>query len=152
MTKQDLLDAIRGEPKAEEAIFWFCFAWNDGVHGDLYDILVKSKVIPDVNSNWCGDPDVKRLVERLTTVFGPLVEHPLMPVLIEDVHEGHILTAGSHFNCIRKRWPCRVYRHHGVLGVACSGGVHGVRLLPGSETTFHPLKANDAGIVEGFRR
>lgn len=152
MTKQDLLDALRGEPNAEEGIFWFAFAWHGGVGSDLYNILCDSPVSPDLDRNWCDNPEVVRCVERLTEVFGPLVEPTLQPVRIEDVQEGQVLIAGSFFPCIRRTWPCRVYKHHGALGVACSGGVHGVRLLPGSETTFHPLKVNHAGIVEGFRR
>lgn len=154
MTKQDLLDALKGHPKAPEAAFWFCYAWHSGVDSDLYKIMCDESLgyVPSPARHWSRDPEVTELLSRLDSTFGPLVEHPYQPVKLADVKEGEVLIAGSHFPCITNRWPCRVYRHHGALGVACSGGVHGVKLLPGSETTFHPLTADDAGYVIGFRR
>lgn len=152
MTKQDLLDVLRGYAKHEEAIFWWAYAWHSGAGSDLYKIMCESTYIPVAGRKWSEDPDVVQCFAKLDAVFQPLVEHDYKLVRIEDVQEGQVLIAGSHFPCILNRWPCRVYRHHGALGVACSGGVHGVKLLPGSETTFHPLTADDKGHVVGFRR
>lgn len=154
MTKQDLLDALKGHPKAPEAIFWFCYAWHAGPTTDLYKIMCDDTLgyIPSTGRQWSTDEEVIGLLSRLDEVFGPLVEHAYQPVKLSDVKEGEILVAGSHFPCIVDRWPCRVYRHHGALGVACTGSVHGVKLLPGSETTFHPLTEDTQGYVIGFRR
>lgn len=154
MTKQDLLDALKNHPKAPEAIFWWCYAWNAGADSDLYNIMCDDTLgyVPSLARKWADDPEIVDLLARLDHTFGPLVEHPLQPVKLALVREGQVLVAGSHFPCIINRWPCRVYRHHGALGVACSGGVHGVKLLPGSETTFHPLTEDRHGYVIGFRR
>lgn len=152
MTKQDMLDVLRGEPNAEEAIFWWAYCWHSGAGSDLYQIMCDSSYIPLQDRKFAEDPMVVRCIEKLDRAFGPLVEHDYKPVKITDVREGQVLIAGSNFPCILPKWPCRVYRHHGELGVACSGGVHGVKLLPGSETTFHPFRIDAEGIIEGFRR
>jgi hypothetical protein len=154
MTKQDLLDALRGQPKAACAIFWWAYAWHSGVDSDLYKIMCDDQLgyIPDPKHNWSMDPEVTKCFAILDAKFGPLVEHAYQPVKLADVKEGQVLIAGKQFACITNRWPCRVYRHHGALGVACSGGVHGIKLLPGSETTFHELKEDRFGYVIGFRR
>lgn len=166
MTKQDLIDALKNHPKASEAIFWWCYCWHSGSGSDLYRIMCDDSLgfvpdprrttaafVIDPNGNLaCVDPEVEELISRLDQTFGPLVEHAYQPVKLADVKEGEVLIAGSDWLCINKRWPCRVYRYHGALGVACSGGVHGVKLLPGSETTFHPLTEDTNGYVIGFRR
>lgn len=152
MQRQDLLDALKNHPKAPAAIFWWCYAWHSGVGSDLYAIMCDSGLGYVPHPTWAKDPEIVDLIGRLDTLFGPLVEHAYNPVKLADVKEGEVLIAGEHFPCIVNRWPCRVYRHHGALGVACSGGVHGIRLLPGSETTFHPLTEDERGYVIGFRR
>lgn len=154
MTKQDLFDALKNHPKANEAIFWWCYAWHSGVDSDLYKIMCDDTLgyAPSPARKWADDPDVIDLLAKLDSTFGPLVESAYQPVKLADVKEGQVLVAGSHFPCLLNRWPCRVYKHHGALGVACSGGVHGIKLLPGSETTFHPLTEDTNGYVIGFRR
>lgn len=152
MTKQDLLDALGGHPKADEAIFWWSYCWHAGEGTDLYKIMCESTYIPSPARRWMDDIEIADCFSKLDAAFGPLVEHNYKPVKLADVKEGQVLVAGSHFACLVNRWPCRVYRHHGTLGVACSGGVHGVKLLPGSETTFHPLTEDKDGFVVGFRR
>lgn len=152
MTKQDLLDCLKGHPNADEAIFWWCYAWHSGAESDLYRIMCASSYVPLVGRKWAEDPGVVECFARLDAAFGPLVEHDYEPVKLADVKEGQVLIAGNHFPCITAKWPCRVYRWHGALGVACSGAVHGIKLLPGSETTFHPLTEDEHGNVIGFRR
>lgn len=166
MTKQDLIDTLKNHPKAPEAIFWWCYCWHSGEGSDLYEIMCDDSLgyIPNWNDNvrdpisgivsprWRNDPEVIECIRWLDERFGPLVEHSYQPVKLAAVKEGQVLIAGSHFPCIIERWPCRVYRHHGALGVACTGSVHGVKLLPGSETTFHPLTEDTQGYVIGFRR
>lgn len=154
MKKQDLLDCLKGHPNAAEAIFWWCYAWHGGEGTDLYAIMCDDQLgyVPNPHKNFRDDPGVVECFARLDAAFGPLVEHDLKPVKLADVKEGQVLIAGSDWLCINRRWPCRVYRHHGALGVACSGAVHGVKLLPGSETTFHPLQEDPNGYVIGFRR
>lgn len=165
MTKQDMIDVLKNHPRAKDAIFWFCQAWHSG-EDDLYQIMcsldfeprpwsmtahVKDPKTGFLVNNPLYDPVLIDLLQQLE-VLAPVVEPPLNPVKLADVKEGQVLTAGSSFHCLQNRWPCRVYRHHGALGVACSGAVHGVKLLPGSETTFHPLTEDKDGFVIGFRR
>lgn len=155
MTKQDLFDCLRGRPFAAEAIFWWCYAWHSGAESDLYNIMCDDQLgfVPDPRKpDFRTNADVVRNFSLLDSAFGPLVEHDFEPVKLADVKEGQVLIAGSDWKCLNKRWPCRVYRHHGALGVACSGAPHGIKLLPGSETTFHPLQEDTEGYVIGFRR
>lgn len=152
MKHQDLADVLRGHSKAEEAIYWFAYSWHAGLGSDLYKVLCESSYIPTIGRKWRDDPDIIHCFERLDAVFQPLQEHPYLPVRIEDVREGHVLIAGVNFPCLPPKWPCKVYPWHGSLGVACSGAVHGVTLLPGSETTFHPFRIDNDGFIIGFRR
>ncbi len=151
MTKQDLLDVLRGEPNAEEAIFWFAYSWHTGVGSDLYKILCDSPYIPDPKRRWADDPDVIRCIEKLDAVFLPLVVPDYKPVKLADVQEGQVLIAGEHHACLPNRWPCRVYRWRGSLGVQCHI-LHGVSLAAGQSAHFHPLTENAAGYVVGFAR
>lgn len=162
MTKQDFLDALKEHPRAIDAIFWYCQAWHDG-EDDLYRIMCEldftprpwsdSPTIGDTltpNPNY--DPVLVDMLSTLDEAFTPITTPPLRPVKLKNVREGHVLTADKGFPCIVGNWPCRVFRHHGALGVQCSGGVHGIRLLPGSEVTFHPLTEDERGYVVGFKR
>lgn len=154
MTKQDMLDVLRGEPKAEEAIFWWCHAWHGGVGTDLYKIQCESSYIPDRTRMWHKDPDVIRCIaDKLDPAFLPLVRLDYRRVKLADVQEGQILVAGEHHTCLPNRWPCRVYRWRGSLGVECFV-VHmpGVKLAPGQSAQFHPLTEDDSGYIKGFRR
>lgn len=167
ITKQVLLDALKDQApeKAREAIFWWTFAWHSGVGSDLYTILCDESLgyTPDPTNNvvdpvsktttprWHSDPDIHVCFNKLDAKFGPMIEYELQPTRLRDVAEGHILVSGSHFHCILDRWPCRVFRSHGALGVRCSEKFHGVDLLPGSEPYFHPLTEVN-GYVIGFRR
>ncbi len=176
MTKQDLLDVLKAHPqgvsRSTDAIFWFCQAWHDG-DDDLYKIMaaLPESYVPRpwsplptkkdprtgtevVNPNY--DPVLTELIELLERSFIKTIVTPeLRPVKLADVREGHVLTAGSHFLHIPNRWPCRVYRQHGALGVFCSAEAasHGViRLTPDSKVGFQPLTEDAQGFVVGFRR
>lgn len=167
MTKEDFISVLRGHPRTNDAIYWFCQAWHSG-DDDLYKIMCSLDFTPRpwsdnpmiedrarpgrfiANPNY--DPDLVGLLTRLNDAFHPVVQPEFECVRLDAVKEGQVLTAGDQFACIRNKWPCRVYRHHGALGVECSGGVHGVKLLPGSERTFHRLTEDENGYVVGFLR
>lgn len=165
MTKQDFLDALKDHPRAPDAIFWFCQAWHSG-DDDLYKIMCALDFTP---KPWSDNPTIKApdgalilnpnydpilvgLLLRLSTVFNPVVEPAFERVKMADVREGQVLTSDGGFPCITPKWPSRVFTHHGALGVQCSGGLHNVKLLPGSESTFHPLQEDPEGYVIGFVR
>lgn len=165
-TLRDFLDVIGEHPRWRDAVYWYCQAWHNG-DDDLYRIMCSLDFTPKPWStdefkldsatdlmvpNSTYDPDLVMLLTKLDGVFIHDTEPPLRPVKMKDVREGHVLTADGGFPCIVGNWPCRVYKHHGALGVQCSGGVHGIKLLPGSETTFHPLQEDVEGDVIGFRR
>lgn len=161
VTKQDMIDALKNHPRANDAIFWYCQAWHNG-DDDLYRIMCSMDYtprpwsphpkLPDGSPNKNYDPDLTALMNRLATVFDKIAESPMQRIMLRDVREGHVLTHDGTFPCIAKGWPCKVFKHHGGLGVQCSGGIHGVRLLPGSEATFHPFTEDQQGYVVGFRR
>jgi hypothetical protein len=150
MTLQDLRDALKHHPKADTAIFWWAFMWTSGRDSDIYKILTTVPYDPPVGYDVSKDPEAAPLIQKLDDMFGPMVEHPLQPVKYADVYEGDILIAGEHFLCLLKRWPCRVYRKGGTIGVACGGGVNHIG-KPG-EHFWHPLQEDDKGFVIGFRR
>lgn len=166
MTKADFEKVLRGHPRTNDAIFWYCQAWHSG-DDDLYKIMCALDFTPrpwsdnpmrhnpttralEANPNY--DPELTDLLYRLSVVFNPVVEPAFERVMLRDVKEGQVLTADGGFACICDKWPSRVFRHHGALGVQCSGGIHGIKLLPGSESTFHPLQEDSKGYVIGFVR
>lgn len=153
MTKQDLFDALKNHPLAPAAIFWWCHCWHGGVGTDLYRIMCDDSLgyIPDPNVNATKDPEIVKLLMVLDQTFGPLVENALLPVKLKDVQEGQILIHDGGFPCLPLRWPCRVYRWHGSLGVECSI-LHGVKLAAGTSKPFHPLQEDERGYVVGFQR
>ncbi len=168
MTKQDLFDALKNHPLAPEAIFWWCHCWHGGVGTDLYRIMCDDSLgyIPDPNRRApTKDPEIVKLFAVLDHTFGPLTENALLPVRLREVREGQILIHADRehedpilgtqitpwFPCLPQRWPCRVYRHHGGLGVECSI-LHGIKLLPGTSRPFHPLQDDGRGYVIGFCR
>lgn len=174
MTKQDLLDVLGNHPKAPEAIFWWCVAWHSGVGSDLYTTLCDETLgyTPNPKDNvtmqgvnpatgktedrtvprWYVDPEIHECFNKLEAACGPMVQYEYLPVKLADVREGHVLIAGARHACLTDKWPCRVFRSHGALGVTCSERFHGIHLLPGSEPYFHPLIEDKNGFVAGFRR
>lgn len=126
-------------PKAIEAIFWFCYAWHSGRDSDLYKIMHILPFSPDPKKQFADDPEVVATFDKLDRAFGPMDEHPLLPVKLADVHEDDVLIAGTHHACIANRWPCRVFKLDGKLTVMCADG-------------FHTLHAGADGNVKGFRR
>lgn len=155
ITMADLFAALGGRAKAACAIFWWCYAWHSGAGSSLYKILCSDQLgyVPDPRHNWRDDPEIKQCFTILDSRFGPFAEYDYQPVKLADVKEGDILIAGSDHLCLLNRWPCRVYRWHGTLGVACSGsGLHKLALAKNAETYFHPLQEDDNGHIVGFRR
>jgi hypothetical protein len=134
-----MLRAIGSEPKAEQAIFWFAYAWHSGKNSDLYRVLRESPYVPPTGEKFDDDPDVVRLFGVLERAFPGQTEVPYSPLLLADVQEGDIIIAGSRHLCLQNRWPCRVLKWEGNLAVACEKGMH-------------RLRANELGFVEGFRR
>jgi hypothetical protein len=139
ITHDDMARFLRGEPKAEEAIFWFAYAWHAGKGSDLYRVMCESPYTPPEKRQFRDDPDVVRLFERLEWRFKPEIEAAYRPVKIDDVEDGDILIAGKNFLCIQNRWPCRVFTQDSFKCVACKDGAH-------------RLRADEGGFVIGFRR
>lgn len=158
ITLQDMRDALKGQNKADEAIFWFCSAWHHGKQSDLYRVMVESEFHPDFHrqSQIQNDPEILYCFEVLGRRFGPLIEAPMAPIKLGDVEEGDVIYAcditqeafrmkyGQRFVCIAPKWPCRVYKWRGSLGVACAED-HNAK-------QFHALEADNDGYVVGFQR
>lgn len=158
ITLQDMRDTLKGQRKADEAIFWFCNAWHCGSDSDLYRAMVETNFHPDQirQRQISRDPEILYALDVLGEKFGPLVETPLMPIKFGDVRENDVLIAceitqpefrrkyGERFVCIADGWPCRVYKWHGDLGVSCVEDGHG--------KSFHKLEMDESGYVVGFRR
>lgn len=158
ITLTDMRDALKGQNKAEEAIFWFCNAWHRGPKSDLYRALVETNFVPDQHrqKQIANDPEILYCFDVLGKKFGPLIETPMAPIKLGDVQENDVLVAcdiaqpefrlkyGARFICIEKGWPCRVHKWHGSLGVACAEDHRGKQ--------FHILEADEAGYVVGFER
>lgn len=153
VTLQDMREALKGQMKADEAIFWFCLAWNSGPRSNLYRAMVATDFSPRLltQKQIENDPEIlychavlKDLYEKASGM--PLHEYPLRPVKFADVKENDVLVhgPGRPFICLEAGWPCRVYKWHGDLGVACVEDGHGA--------SFHPLRADADGLVVGFRR
>jgi hypothetical protein len=142
-----MLLALAGEPKAEEAIFWFAFAWHSGKGSDLYRILCESPYVATLDRKWHEDPDIVRMFEVLEKHFKPAIEAAYRPVQLHEVEDGDILIAGTSFLCIPNRWPCRVFKNEGELVVMCRGK-HEDEKWAG----VHTLRADGDGNVIGFRR
>ena len=139
MDLREMRDALRGEPKADEAIFWFSYTWHTGKGSDLYGVLRKLDFVPTANRKFADDPDIIRLFGVLEHVFGPQVEVPYRPVVLTDIEPDDILVAGANHKCLPNRWPVKVFPYGTGLAVMCNDGIH-------------PLHASKDGIVEGFRR
>jgi hypothetical protein len=178
ITLSDMRESLRGQRKADEAIFWFCHAWHSGSDSDLYRIMLETNFYPDQHRNrWARklwkpdgtpdldlngeqkaeyDPEILYCFDVLETKFGPFIQTPMRPVKFCDVREKDVLVAsyitdpkfrlkyGDRFVCIEKGWPCRVYKWHGDLGVACAEDHRGKQ--------FHVLEADENGYVVGFVR
>lgn len=159
VTLKDMRDVLKGHTNIEEAIFWWCYAWHSGKSSDFYRIMCEVPYHPMPGRKFTDDPLTVQSIHKLDEAFKPCVTHEYMPVKLADVHEGDVLIAGRSFLCLLNRWPCRVYKHNGALGVACGGGVNHIGTLPADvakgrkdEWFFHPLREDDKGYVVGFRR
>jgi hypothetical protein len=148
ITLTDLRGALRGQNKADEAIFWFCHAWHSGPSSDLYRAMVELDFHPRLHTQKqiVNDPEILYCFDVLGKLVGPLVEHSMSRIRLGDVKENDVLTHTNPqtFVCIEAGWPCRVYRHHGCLGVACAEGPSGA--------SFHLLVPDPEGYVRGFVR
>jgi len=128
-TPDDMRRVLAGEPKADEAIFWFCYAWHGG-NG--------TERIPTEFT-----PDIVRMFGVLERAFPQSLEVPRKRVLYEDLEVGDIIVASDVFLDIPNRWPCKVFRDDGPgRGSLCVMGANG----------FHRLTPNAEGYVYGFRR
>ena len=138
-TLEQMREELRGEECADEAIFWFCYAWQSGKQSDLYRIMCETGFQPNPRSRFDKDPRIVRCLTKLENAFGPLMEVGYLPVKIDEIEEGDIIIAGQHHADIQNRWPCRVFRHEGHL---CVMGMKYPK----------QLHANLDGTVIGFRR
>jgi hypothetical protein len=152
LTIQDFRDALKGQRKTEEAIFYFCHAWHNGPDSDLYRIMIEANFHPRLHlqKQIKDDPEILyafdvlgRLAER---AYGRLAEYPTQPIRFDSIKENDVIihTSPRTFPCIEAGWPCRVYLWHGGFGVACAEGPSGA--------SFHPLRPDSRGFVVGFRR
>jgi hypothetical protein len=150
MTLQDMRDALRGQNKANEAIFWFCLAWNQGPESDLYRIMIETHYDPFFNKQHqiSTDPEILYCFDVLGKMyeraFGVPVEWPLQRIKFDDLKEDDIIIAEACWPCIQAGWPCKVYKWHGALGVACVDSP--------DKRAFHGLEPTSDGYVKGFRR
>lgn len=73
-------------------------------------------------------------------------EFPLHRIKLAALKEDDIVFhgPGRQFACIEADWPCRVFKHHGDLGVPCAEDK--------TKRSFHSLKIGPDGYVIGFRR
>jgi hypothetical protein len=139
MNLREMRDALYGEPKADEAIFWFAYSWHAGKGSDLYNVLRELDFTPTTKRKFADDYDIIRMFDILENVFGPFVEVPHRPVYLADIEPDDIIVAGANHRCLPNRWPVKVFPSGTSLAVMCNDGIH-------------PLHASKDGIVEGFRR
>lgn len=139
MNRLDMLRALGADPKAEAAIFWFCYAWHTGKDSDLYRIMRESPYTPPMYQKFDEDPDIVRMFGALERAFPGQIEIAYQPVRLDELRAGDVIIAGKNFLCMRNRWPCRIVEWEGNLAVACDEGMH-------------RLRADDKGFVIGFRR
>ena len=139
MNLREMRDALRGEPKADEAIFWFAYTWHAGKGSDLYGVLRELDFTPSPGRQFANDFDIIRMFGVLEHVFGTQIEVPYRPVYLAAIEPDDILVAGSNHSCLLNRWPVKVFQYGTGLAVMCKNGIH-------------PLHASKDGIIEGFRR
>ena len=162
ITLQDMRDALKGQSRADEAIFWFCMCWNSGPdNSDLYRIMCETGYDPHFYAlrkqygsekylTPATDPELvychELLRERWEKSFGPLREYPLRPIRFGTLKENDVVICGPgrQFACIPADWPCRVYLAGGDLKVPCAEDKTG--------RAFHPFKMGPDGNIVGFRR
>jgi len=168
LTLQDMLDTLKGQSRSDEAIFWFALFWNSGSQSDLYQILCETKYDPSLyelrlKPGYKFDPTKKQefltpandpeivychalLRDQYERAYGPLREYALRAIPYLDVKENDVVICGPgrQFPCIEADWPCRVFKHHGDLGVPCAEDP--------TTRSFHPFKAGPTGHIIGFRR
>jgi hypothetical protein len=162
MTLQDMRDTLKGQYRADEAIFWFGLFWNSGSDTDLYRIMCETKYDPhfyalrkkfgsnDEYLTPASDPEIvychTLLCAQWERGHGRLIEYPLRPIKFGTLKENDVVVhgPGRPFICIPAGWPCRVYRVGGELKVPCAEDKTG--------RAFHPLKAGRDGYLIGFRR
>lgn len=170
-TLDDMLSALKGQRRAREAIFWFAYKWHSGPPSPLYRIMCDTNYDPSLYEfrlkpgykfdpttakkpgvflNPMTDPEIfycdTVLTERWVKAFGALREYPLFPVLFDTVKENDVVVCGPgrQFACIEADWPCRVFSHHGDLGVPCAEDL--------TKRSFHKFERQSDGLIRGFRR
>ena len=139
MNLREMRDALRGEPKADEAIWWFCYCWHTGKGSDLYGVLRELEFIPSPKRQFANDADIIRMFGVLEHVVGPSVEVQYRPVRLSEIEPDDILVAGADHKCLPNRWPVKVFPWGTGLAVMCRDGIH-------------QLHEDKDGIVAGFRR
>ena len=162
LTIQEMRDTLKGQDRANEAIFWFGLFWNSGPGSDLYRIMCETNYDPhfyamrkrvgseDKFLSPESDPEIvychTLLRERWEKAFGPLRESPLRPIRFGTLKENDVVVhgPGRPFICIPAGWPCRVYLDGGELKVPCAEDKTG--------RAFHSFKRGPDGNVVGFRR
>ena len=118
---QDMRDALKGQSRADEAIFWFGYFWNAGPQSDLYRIMCETIYDPhfyeirkqagsDKSLTPASDPAIVYahvlLRERWEKSFGPLREYPLRPIRFGTLKENDVVICGPgrQFACIPADW------------------------------------------------
>ena len=162
LTMQDMNDVLKNHSRADEAIFWFALSWNAGADSDLYRILCQTKFDPSLYRlrrkpgsteviTPDNDPEIvychKLLRDQYERAFGPLREYPLRPIRFAEIKENDVVICGPgrQFACIEANWPCRVFKHHGDLGVPCAESP--------IKRSFHLFDMDPtSGYIVGFRR
>jgi hypothetical protein len=155
-------DTLKGQTRADEAIFWHCLFWNSGPDSDLYRIMCETGYDPHfyaIRKKFGSDtefltpesdPDIAYchilLREQWEKAYGPLREYPLRPIKFGTLKENDVVVhgPGRPFMCIPAGWPCRVYLVGGELKVPCAEDKTG--------RAFHSFKMGPDGNIFGFRR
>ena len=158
---------LKGQRRSDEAIFWFGLFWNSGPQSDLYRAMCLTKYDPSLyeirlKPGYKFDPGRHEILTPATdpeivychsllkgwyeSVHRPLREYPLLPIRFDDVKEDDVVICGPgrQFPCIEADWPCRVFKHHGDLGVPCAEDP--------TTRAFHPFRPDPNGYIVGFRR
>lgn len=153
LTVDDMRAALRGQNKAEEAIFWFGHFWNSGPESDLYKAMIATNFHPTraaKHKQIANDPEIlycsKVLMDQYVRRFGYPREYALQPFKLSTIQENDVVVCGPgrQFACIDADWPLRVHLWRGDLSVYCAEDLR--------FQYHHPLKEGPDGFVVGFRR
>jgi hypothetical protein len=149
---QDMRDVLKGQAKADQAIFWFGYFWNHGPADPLYKAMCETNYDPRlrVQQQIDTDPEIiycmKMLMEQYIRAYGLPFESTMHSIPFKTIKEGDIVThgPGRPFVCIEGDWPCKVFKENGELGVGCTED--------NRTRYFHKFEILPSGHVKGFIR